>query len=386
MRRRAFEILEERPFDDWVGRLINGFVLLLILGNVAAVVLESVASFEQAFHRELVVFEVFSVAVFSLEYVIRIWCCVEEQDGRYRRRFTGRLRFAGTPMALIDALAILPFYLAALFALDLRVLRVFRLMRVFRLTKYSAAADMLVGAVRAEGRALASALGVLLVLLVFSSTLVYYTEHVAQPEKFSSIPAAMWWGMATLTTVGYGDMAPVTPLGQLLGGLIAILGVGMFALPAGILASGFAEQMKRRDFLAMWHLVAGVNMFKGLDADQIAHIVDLLQYQRAVPGERIFALGDPSHAAYFVLSGELEARVRDQRFPIETGSIVGEIGLLRSEPRSASVFCTKTAELLMLGAGDFDRLTQLTTDLHSTMEQVALKRLAQLSPAPPEGD
>jgi len=191
-------------------------------------------------------FEVFSVSVFTVEYLVRLWACTS--DDRFGHPLKGRLRFAATPLALVDLLAILPFFLPMLIPLDLRFLRALRLFRLFRLLKmarYSQALRILGGTVRHKKEELLIAVFVILILLVIASTLMYSAENDAQPEAFSSIPATMWWGVATLTTVGYGDIYPVTVVGRFLVAIIAILGIGMFALPAGILGSGFIEEIQK---------------------------------------------------------------------------------------------------------------------------------------------
>ena len=177
------------------------------------------------------------------------WCWTCTADPRYSHPISGRLRFAGSWHAVVDLLAILPFYLPMFLPIDLRVLRAlrfFRLLRFLKLTRYSESMRIFGKVLRGERTELMIALFVAGVLLVLGSSFLYIVEHEAQPDAFSSIPAAMWWGVATLTTVGYGDVYPVTPLGRLLGAIVAIMGIGMFALPAGILASGFAREMGKR--------------------------------------------------------------------------------------------------------------------------------------------
>jgi voltage-gated potassium channel len=183
--------------------------------------------------------------VFTVEYLLRILSCTN--DPRYRRPILGRLRWAITPYALIDLLAILPAYLPMV-GVDLRSLRAIRLMRVFRILKlgrYSRAIHTLGRALRESAPQIFVCLVGVLVLLVLASTVLYYAERDAQPDGFSSIPAAAWWGVATLTTAGYGDLVPVTPLGKVAGAVVAILGIGIFGLPAGIWASAFVAQFKK---------------------------------------------------------------------------------------------------------------------------------------------
>lgn len=228
---------------------VDTFIVVLILLNVLAMVVESVKRICDAIPTWFLAFEYFSVAVFTVEYSARVWTCVE--DPAYARPVAGRIRFALTPLAIVDMLAVLPFYLPFV-TVDLRVLRMFRLLRIMRLmrvaklARYSESLQMLMRVIRAKRDQLASAVFILLMTLVVAATLVFYAEHQAQPKSFSSIPATMWWAAVTLTTVGYGDMYPVTALGKVLGAIIAMMGIGMFALPTAILGAGFLEDLEQR--------------------------------------------------------------------------------------------------------------------------------------------
>ncbi len=242
LRSRAYFILEER--ESRLSALVNGAIMLLILANVAAIVLESVPSIEARYDAFFEGFERFSVVVFTIEYLARLWACVE--DGRYFHPVRGRLRYMVSFMALVDLLAILPFYLQFLFDIDTRFLRVLRLLRIFKLTRHFQALEILIQVLRQEAAALGSALFVLIVLVVLAAGGIYVVEHDVQPEAFGSIPRAIWWAIVTLTTVGYGDVVPASDAGRMFATLIVMLGVGMAALPAGIIASGFSREMQRR--------------------------------------------------------------------------------------------------------------------------------------------
>jgi voltage-gated potassium channel len=185
------------------------------------------------------------VIVFSIEYLLRLWTIVEKKG--YDDPIKGRIRFVFSPMALIDLLAILPFYLPFL-GIDLRFLRILRIFRIFRLLKmarYSSAFTMIKSVLKDKKEELLVTLLFIIIILVIISTLMFYIERDAQPEVFGSIPKSLWWGVVTLTTVGYGDIYPVTALGKILGGIITLLGVGLIALPSGILASGYTEQIQK---------------------------------------------------------------------------------------------------------------------------------------------
>ena len=220
---------------------------LLISLNVVALIVGTVDSLFEAAPKVFELFDTVSVGIFTVEYMMRVWSCTS--DPRYSRPVWGRLRFMASPIMVIDLLAILPFYVLPLLEierLDLRSFRALRLVaRAARLTRYSKGFQTLGAALSSRRQELSTVVVVLLVLLVLASSLMFYAEREAQPDKFSNIPEAMWWSVITLTTVGYGDVAPVTGPGRMIAGLIAILGIGLFALPAGILGSSFLEQIER---------------------------------------------------------------------------------------------------------------------------------------------
>ncbi len=246
-RERVYQILEAASPDDKVSRAFDIFIMSLIFLNALAVILETVESFQRHYGSFFRWFEFASVVIFSIEYLLRLWSCTA--DPRYSHPFFGRIRFFFTPFALIDLAAILPFYLPVFFHFDIRfvrILRFFRIFRIFKLGRYSESISIFGRVLLSRKEELFITIFVVFILLVLASGLMYFVEHSAQPKAFASIPAAMWWGIATLTTVGYGDVYPITPLGRFFGAIIALLGVGLFALPAGIISSGFMEEIQKR--------------------------------------------------------------------------------------------------------------------------------------------
>lgn len=246
LRAHVHRILEPSTQDDTASRLFDIAIIVLIVMNVLAVILETVPEVQASYGALLRWFEWAPIAIFTVEYLLRIWSCTASMQ--FHGPVWGRLRFMFSPYALIDLLAILPFYLPFVF-IDLRFLRAIRLLRIFRLLKIARYSESLktfgrVFAVKKEE--LFIHLFMVGILMILASSLMYYIEHETQPEAFSSIPAAMWWAVAALTTVGYGDVYPVTALGKFLGMLIAILGIGLFAVPAGILGSGFVEEIQKK--------------------------------------------------------------------------------------------------------------------------------------------
>jgi len=246
LKKRLFEILDATHEEDLISKFFNTFMILLITLNVVAVILATLKDLHMAWGEVFYAFEVFSVVVFTVEYILRIWTCTI--DPKYSNPVSGRIRYAFSPLALIDLLAILPFYLPLVLKIDLRflrILRLVRLLRIIKLVRYSSSMQLIGRVFVSKKNELLITVFAVFLLLLMASSIMYYVEHEAQPEVFASIPHSMWWGIITLTTVGYGDVFPITLLGKIFNGMIAFLGIGLFALPAGILASAFAEEMNK---------------------------------------------------------------------------------------------------------------------------------------------
>ncbi len=244
LKRKLWELLGQDRASTPAARWLRYGLLGLIFLNVVAAVLGSVRALRQQWGAALDAFEAVSVFVFTLEYLARLWSCT--LDPSVRSPILGRLRYALRPMALIDLASFLPFFLPFV-GVDLRSLRVLRLFRVLRIAKigrYYSSLSVITQVLRGKKEELVLTSVAMVMLLLLSSSLLYYCENVAQPRVFSSIPATMWWAVATLTTVGYGDMCPITPIGKLCASGISILGIGMFALPTGILGAGFVEAIR----------------------------------------------------------------------------------------------------------------------------------------------
>lgn len=227
-------------------KIVNGFIITLITLNVIAVILETVQSINERYHEFFRIFDLVSVIIFTIEYVLRVWS--SNHDPRYGHSVFGRLKYMLSTDALIDLLAILPFYVHVAVGLDLRVLRILRLLRflrLFRLTAYMKSAKIVKNVFVKRKNDLKLSLILIIFLIIIASSLLYFAEHDTQPKVFSSIPACIWWAVVTVTSVGYGDMVPVTLLGKVLTGIITLSGLAIFALPAGIITAGFLEEMRR---------------------------------------------------------------------------------------------------------------------------------------------
>ena len=220
------------------------FIVVWVVVSVIAVILESVESVAYVLHLEFIILDTVAVGIFTLEYLMRMYSVVEQRG--FRKPVTGRLRFAKTPSALIDFLAILPFFLEVILhhLIDLRFLRVFRLMRLLKLTRYTGATKTLGIVIKREWPVLTASAFVMLLLVLLTASLGYVFEHEAQPDKFENIPQAIYWAVITLASVGYGDISPITPAGRAMTIVLALLGIGIFAIPAALLSSAFSDQLR----------------------------------------------------------------------------------------------------------------------------------------------
>jgi voltage-gated potassium channel len=241
------EVLGNERWD----KFINIFIIVLIVLNVIAVMLETVPGFndEQAEQQLFYAFDLFSVIIFTIEYLLRLWS--SNHDPKYRHPIWGRLRYMLTPGALIDLLAFLPFYLVSVVTLDLRIIRMLRLLRflrLFQLTAYLQATQLIINVFKKRANELVLSLILMLFLIIIASSALYFAEHLhpVSGDQFTSIPASVWWAVVTLTTTGYGDMVPMTLAGKIASGVIMLVGVAIFALPAGILTAGFLDEFREK--------------------------------------------------------------------------------------------------------------------------------------------
>ena len=243
-RQRVHALVFPSPYGGVLHHYYDLFVVVWVLISVLAVVLESVDSIYYNLSVEFVLLDAIAVLVFSFEYMMRFYSCVEEP--RFQRLIVGRISYVTKPAAIIDFLAIIPFFLEVFLhhLIDLRFLRSFRLMRLFKLARYTGSTNTLFTIIRREAPILATSAFTLMLLVVLVASLGYLFEHEAQPDKFENIPTAIYWAVITLASVGYGDISPVTPMGRFMTTLMALIGLGLFAIPASILSSAFTQELQ----------------------------------------------------------------------------------------------------------------------------------------------
>ena len=256
LRHRLYGLLEHGPIGDRAGRITGQFIVALIVANLVAVVLESVPEYEAQYRALFLAIELASLVVFTIEYGLRVWVAVEHAPYRHMKSIKARLNFMVSPFGIVDLLAILPFWLAFAGPADLRVILIFRFVRFLKLARYSPSMRSLLAALNSERRALFGCLVILLGATTVAASIMHLVEGSVQPKNFGTIPDAMWWAIVTLSTIGYGDVVPVTAAGKLVAAATGMTGLVMMALPIGIVATAFANEVHRRDFVVTWSMVA----------------------------------------------------------------------------------------------------------------------------------
>lgn len=244
VKKRMFDVIEKGKKGDLLSIIFDYFILGLIILNVIAIILESYKEIAVNYELFLYRFELTSVIIFSIEYVLRIW--TSELKYKSEKKVLPKLRYILSPLALIDLFAVLPFYLPMIIPFDLRFLRILRLtrmLRILKLNRYSKALQLISKVLREKKEELLITVFVTLILILVASTIMFYIEHDIQPDKFPNILSSFWWAIAALTTIGYGDVYPLTDWGRILSGVIAVLGIGLVALPTGIISSGFMKEL-----------------------------------------------------------------------------------------------------------------------------------------------
>jgi voltage-gated potassium channel len=378
-RQRVHFILDSGLSADRTTVLVHQLLIGLVLLSVCEVVLESVPRLAAQYHLLFRSIEIVAVAVFTLEYGLRLWSAPENTAFSGMPDCAARWAFAKTPSALIDFLTILPLYLSFFFWFaDFKILLLLRLLRFFKLARYSPGMRSLVAVLEAERKALFASGVVLLGLVLVAASAMHLVERDAQPDKFGTIPDAMWWAVVTLTTVGYGDVTPITVAGRLVASVTMFMGLMMIALPVGIVATAFSEEIHRREFVVTWSMIARVPLFSALDAAEIAEIMQYLRAQAAPAGQRIVRRGDEATSMYFIASGLVEVELPQHRIKLGEGQFFGEVALLRRTRRTATVRAITPTKLLVLDASDLSLLMERNPDLARRVENVVRERTESL--------
>jgi voltage-gated potassium channel len=372
-----YEILEHGTVGHGPGRIVARLIVFLIIVNLIAVTLESVPALQAQYGPLFMGIELLSLIAFTIEYGLRVWVAAEHSPHRHLGAGRARWKFICSPLGLIDLLAVLPFWFAFALPADLRVLLVFRMVRFLKLARYSPAMRSLLDVLYRERRALFGCFVILTGATLFAAAIMHMVERHAQPERFGTIPDAMWWAIVTLSTIGYGDVVPATVLGRIVASVTIFVGLIMIALPIGIVATAFAHEIHRRDFIVTWGMVARVPLFAELQASDIADIMRLLRAQQVDPGAIIARRGDPADCMYFVAAGEVEIELADKRVRLAAGHFFGEVAVLRRARRSATVSAITRTSLLVLGARDLHVLMEREPRIAGRIREVIRTRVGR---------
>lgn len=377
-RRRWFDLLADDRHDSGLGhRLVSTLILIGIAACAAAIVLVTVPGLEPRAMWWLDRIREGTDIFFTAEYLLRIWIAPEYAHGGRVGAVTMRRRYIGSFLGIVDLIVILPFWINLVVPFPHDLFLALEMLTLFKLARYLPGLGLVASVLRREVSALTAALLTVGVLLVIASCFMYVLEREAQPAIFGSIPQALWWGIVTVGSVGYGDMIPVTPLGKLFNGFVIILGVATFAIPAGLLASGFAEEFRRREFMVTWRAVAALPIFSQLDASAIAEIASLLKPQIVPAGSVIVRKGDRAETMFFIMAGEAEVEILPEPVSLGPGQHFGEIALLNRTDRTATVSAVTACRLLALEVADFQRLLQVHPTIREHIASLAEQRNAQ---------
>lgn len=322
-RRRAYEILENDDQRDWRTRAVHWTIVVLVIGTVAAAVLGTIPAVHDRVHHVFKIFDYISFGVFLTEYLARVWSAPEDPRRSKLTPTRARLRYIFSATGIVDMLAIGPLIIAHIFSVDIQVITLLRLVRFLKLLRYSTGIISLADALWTERHTLIACLVVLAAAVVFSSTAMYELEAAAQPEKFGSIPAAMWWSIATLTTVGYGDSVPVTPGGRIVASVTMVTGLIILALPIAVVSNAFGEIIRRRGFVVNWGTLSRLPLFSGLDAGVMGEALQVLAARSYDPGNTLFRPGDPLNELHIIASGDVSVEGPDGRATLSDGDLFG---------------------------------------------------------------
>ncbi len=359
-RQWAYLILEEGLTEGGISRVVEMLLIALIVSNVLAVILETVPELYIPYRRFFSAFETFTVVTFAIEYVARLWCAPEDPRIGANSGFRGWLRFTLRPMMVVDILSFALYFVAFALgaAIDLRALRVLRLLRLLKIARYSQAMPALLGVLYAERRALFGAFILLIFTVCVTGEVMHLIEGASQPKAFGTLPGAMYWAITTLTTVGYGDETPITWMGKLFAGITMVTGLVLFALPVGIIATGFVNGLHKREFTITWSMVKRQPLFEDFDMEATRQILDTMGASVVQDHTRITVAGQSANMFYLVISGRAHAEDETGSWDIEAGDIIGEEALNDSATYTRTVSARTEMRMMVLLGEDLRRLSR----------------------------
>jgi voltage-gated potassium channel len=368
--------MEAGHMSSWTVLIFEASLITVILANVLAVMLDSVKGIGDRYFIAFYWFETVSILIFAVEYSLRLWVCIEDPRFGTRGPFWGRVRYVFTPVMMIDFISFAPgivnIFIPA--ALDLRILRLFRLLRLMKIARYSPALSTLIEVIKAERRALLGTLLLIVCVMVISAYTMYVVEGSVQPTKFGSLPSALYWAVTTLSTTGYGDITPVTAVGRLVAGITMMLGLALFALPVGIVATNFVTEIHRRDFVVTWSMISHLPLFEGFSAAAVSDVMNVLRSRLVREHAQLTLAGAEGDEMFFIISGSAKAEYERGSIVLGPGDFFGETAVLSNAPYDCTVVARSTMRVLTLSASDFLQLTRKHVKLKRRFESVAAKK------------
>ena len=373
--RSIFDNLEPAAHSA-TARAFRALHHLMLAVGIGAIVAETEPSLGTRHGTILAFLFDLALAFFATEYALRLIAAAASPSVNYPAdAWHARWVWAVSPKGLVDLAAVLPVALALAGGLRPAMAHLFGVLWVLKLFRYAPGSGMLRRVFRDAKEALISVFVAFIVVLMLAGTLEYLIEGPGQPKAYGSIPAALWWTIVTLTTTGYGDVVPLTPLGRLVGSVVMVCGIAVFALWAGILASAFAREVHRREFLRSWDLITRVPFFRDLGAATIADIARILKPRDTAEGSMIMRRGDPGDCMYFIVSGEVEVQIEPAPQRLGPGQFFGEIALITGAPRLATAMAAKETQLLSLDIADFRQLSARRPELSKVVTEEGQRRL-----------
>ncbi len=364
MPQHRIEVMTSR-FGLVGSRVYSVLQYFVLIAGLVAMCLETIPDIRPGLQNWLTVGLWCCLGFFTFEMAVRLWT----------RRSRGRHpSYLFSAAGLIDALSVLPIPIALLAGIPPETAWLLGSLWLLKLTSSVPGLSLLWRVISLESRALASVFVIFLIVLLLAAVALYVLERADQPEQFGSLPSSLWWAVTTLTTTGYGDAVPQTFLGRLIAGMVMICGLGVFGLWTGILATGFAAEHRRRDFVRTWDLVTRVPFFRNLYPAAIVELTRMLRRLDVAERTVVVRRGRPGDCMYFIASGEVEVRLEPHPVRLGPGTFFGEMALLERGPRTATVITTLPTTLLILDVSDFHAFTALHPDLAQSVEAEAARR------------
>lgn len=372
----VYETMQPKIRKHWA-RLFRAAYLALAIIGVVSVVAETVPHLHRFLEGVFWICFATAALFFTAEYALRLYVAPFEPGREQNPHWQTRLIYARSVMGLIDLAAVLPVAAIVIVGTHSHGAYLFGVLWVLKPLRYTPGWNTILRVFHQAWEPLFSVFIAFIIVLLSAGTLLHALEWDVQPDKFGSIPDALWWAIVTLTTTGYGDVTPVTPLGRMIGGAVMVCGIGVFAMWAGILANAFAGEVRRRSFLRTWDMLTKVPLFQNLAAETIADISRVLKHRDVSAGSVIFYRGDRGDCMYFIVYGEIEVQMPQAPLVLGAGEFFGEMSLISGAPRSATTRATKETLLLALDIADFRDIVSRRPDLSRAVHEEARRRMGQ---------